>query len=59
MKELVRSECMLELVPPGCHRRNLAEIGIKLFKHHFLSIMSGVDKSFPTHLGTNYYHKQN
>ena len=50
MKELVKSECMLELAPPGCHRRNLAEIGIKLFKNHFLSIMSGVDKSFPTYL---------
>ena len=32
MKELIKSECMLELAPPGCHRRNLAEIGIKLFK---------------------------
>ena len=50
MKELIKSECMLELAPPGCHRRNLAEIGIKLFKNHFLSIMSGVDKSFPTYL---------
>ena len=50
MKELIKSECMLELAPPGCHRRNLAEIGIKLFKNHFLSILSGVDKSFPMHL---------
>jgi hypothetical protein len=35
---------------PGCHRRNLAEIGIKLFKNHFLSILSGVDNSFPMYL---------
>ena len=26
MKELIQSECMLELAPPGRHRRNLAEI---------------------------------
>ena len=50
MKELIKSECKLELAPPGCHRRNLAEWGIKLFKNHFLSIMSGVDEAFPTHL---------
>ena len=50
MKELIKSECMSELAIPGCQRRNLAEIGIKLFKNHFLSILSGVDKSFPTHL---------
>ena len=41
---------MLELTPPGCHRRNLAEIGIIFFKKHLLSILLGVDKSFPTHL---------
>ena len=49
MKELIKSECKLELAPPGCHRRNLAKWGIKLFKNHFLSIMSGVDEAFPTH----------
>ena len=32
MKELIKSEGMLELAPPGCHRGNLADIGIKLFK---------------------------
>ena len=29
MKELIRSECMLELVPPHCHRRNIAEAATK------------------------------
>ena len=32
MKEVIKKECELELVPPGCHRRNIAEIGIKIFK---------------------------
>ena len=50
MKELIKSECVLELAPPICHRRNLADIGIKLFKNGFLSILSGVDKSFPVYL---------
>jgi hypothetical protein len=54
-KELIKSECMLELAPPGCHRINLlggpvAEMGINIFKNHFLSILSGVDDSFPMHL---------
>ena len=26
MKELIKSKCMLELAPPGCHRRHLAKI---------------------------------
>ena len=38
MKGLMRSECMLELVPPHCHRRNIAETAIKNFKNHFISI---------------------
>ena len=47
MKELIKSECMLELAPPGCHRRNLAKNGIKIFKNNFLLILYGVDESFP------------
>ena len=30
MENLITSECILELAPPGCHRRDLVEIGIKL-----------------------------
>ena len=26
MKELIKSECKLELAPPGCHRRNQAKM---------------------------------
>ena len=37
MKELIRDTCKLELVPPGCHRRNIAEVAIKIFKQHFIS----------------------
>ena len=29
MKELIKLECKLELVPPHCHRRNIAEAAIK------------------------------
>ena len=47
MKELIRSECMLELVPPHCHRRNIAEAAIKNFKNHFISILVGADPNFP------------
>ena len=50
MRELIRSECMLELAPPECNRRSLAEIGINQFKNHFLTILSGVNNSFPMYL---------
>ena len=50
MKDLIRSECMLELVPPRCHRRNIAEAAIKNFKNHFISILAGTDPSFPLKL---------
>ena len=50
MKELIKLEFKLELVPPHCHRRNIAEASIKNFKNHFISILAGVDPSFPTTL---------
>ena len=50
MKELIKQECKLELVPPYCHRRNIAEAAIKNFKNHFISILAGVDPSFPLKL---------
>jgi hypothetical protein len=37
----------LELVPPGCHCRNAAEVAIRNFKSHFLSILAGVAGDFP------------
>ena len=52
MKEHIRDECKvkLELVPPGCHRRNAAEVAIRNFKAHFLSILAGVADDFPLSL---------
>ena len=50
MKEVIKQECELDLVPPGCHRRNIAEIGIEIFKNRFISILEGVDPSFPMSL---------
>ena len=47
MKDLIRETCKLELVPAGCHRRNVAEVAIKAFKQHFLSVLAGVDSDFP------------
>ena len=35
-----------ELVPPDCHRRNMAERAIQTFKNHFVAILSGVDDRF-------------
>jgi hypothetical protein len=32
------------------HRCNLAECTIQTFKAHFLSILAGISKSFPTYL---------
>ena len=36
----------LELVPPGCHHCNAAEVAIRNFKAHFLSILAGTAYSF-------------
>ncbi len=40
----------MELVPPGCHRRNAAKVAIRNFKAHFLSILAGVADNFPPNL---------
>ncbi len=38
----------MELVPPGCHQQNAAEVAIRNFKAHFLSILTvGVSDNFP------------
>ena len=36
----------VELVQPGCHRRNAAEVAIRNFKAHFLSILAGTADDF-------------
>ena len=50
MKELIRETCKLELMSPYCHQRNIAEVAIKNFKAHFISILAGVDADFPIYL---------
>ncbi|KAL7482004.1 hypothetical protein ACHAW6_007690, partial [Cyclotella cf. meneghiniana] len=52
MKDLNRDtyKMALELVPPGCHRRNAAEVAIRNFKSHFLSILARVADDSPLNL---------
>jgi hypothetical protein len=50
-KECIKADGMThEWVPPRNHRRNLAERAIQRFKHHFITILSGVDNKFPLSL---------
>ena len=52
MKAIIRDEYLMEmeLVPPGCHRRNAAEVAIRNFKAHFLSVHAGTADDFPPSL---------
>lgn len=52
MKNIIKDEykMTLELVPPGCHRRNAAEVAIRNFKAHFLSVLAGTATDFPASL---------
>eukprot|EP00804_Cyclotella_cryptica_P021956 CCRYP_000903-RA/>CCRYP_000903-RA protein AED:0.16 eAED:0.16 QI:0/0/0/1/1/1/4/0/960 len=52
MKDLIQDtyKMSLELVPPGCHRRRAAEVAIRNFKSHFLSVLAGVADDFPLKL---------
>ncbi len=52
MKNHIRDTCKfgMELVPLGCHQRNAAEVAIRNFKVHFLSILAGVADHFPPSL---------
>jgi hypothetical protein len=52
MKAVIKDEYQMEmeLVPPGCHRRNAAEVAIRNFKAHFLSVLAGTAKDFPASL---------
>jgi hypothetical protein len=49
MKNHIHDMCKLdmELVPPGCHQHNAAEVAICNFKAHFLSVLAGVADNFP------------
>ncbi len=46
LKETIKKNCTIQLVPPDNHRRNLAERAIQTFKNHFKAIIAGVDNSF-------------
>jgi hypothetical protein len=52
MKNQIRDRCKLdmELVPPGCHQRIAAEVAIRNFKAHFLSVLAGAADDFPPSL---------
>ena len=52
MKSIIKEEYRMEmeLVPPGCHRRNAAEVAIRNFKAHFLSVLAGTAEDFPPSL---------
>jgi hypothetical protein len=50
-KECIQEKGMTHrLIPPSNHRQNLAERAIQTFKHHFISILSGVDNKSPLSL---------
>ncbi len=50
LKEAIKKNCTIQLIPPDNHRRNLAERAIQMFKNHFKAIIAGVDNSFPMKL---------
>eukprot|EP00804_Cyclotella_cryptica_P025881 CCRYP_002728-RA/>CCRYP_002728-RA protein AED:0.43 eAED:0.39 QI:0/-1/0/1/-1/1/1/0/272 len=51
-KDLIQDKyhVQYELAPPGCHHRNAAEVAIRNFKCHFLSILAGMADDFPLQL---------
>jgi hypothetical protein len=64
MKNHICDTCKInmELVPTECHQRNAAEVAIRNFKAHFLSILAGVAGESPKPTGlsppTNRDHNQ-
>ena len=40
----------MELVPPGCHWHNAAEVTIRNFKAHLLSVLADVAEDSPLNL---------
>jgi hypothetical protein len=49
-KGAIQENCILQLVPPDTHGRNLAERAIQTFKSNFISILAGIDPTFPMYL---------
>ena len=52
MNNIIQDEykIQLELVSPGCHQHNAAEVAIRNFKAHCLSVLAGVADYFPLQL---------
>ena len=44
---ICENKSRVELTPVDQHRRNAAERAIQTFKGHFISVLAGVDNSFP------------
>ena len=42
-----------QLVPPNVHQINILERAIRTFKSHFLSVLAGVDPTFPKFMWDN------
>ena len=61
MKEHIQDhyKFKMELVPPGCHRRNAAEVAIRNFKAHSLSVLAGTAESFPKKITLNLLRQSN
>ena len=52
MKDYIRDthNINIELVPPGCHRRNAAEVAIHNFTVNFVSVLAGVAEDLTLNL---------
>ena len=52
LKTIIQDEYKMQLylVPPGTHCRNAAEVAIRNFKAHFLSVLAGTAQDFPPSL---------
>ena len=50
LKQAIKeNKCTVELTPPNMHRRNIAERAIQTYKNHFVSILAGLEDTFPIH----------
>ena len=52
LKQIIQKELKMkiELLPQSKHRRNAAEVEIRNFKSHFLSVLAGTAQNFPSSL---------
>ena len=52
LKAIIHDEykMKMELVTPDCHHMNVAEVAIRNFKAHFLSVLAGTAQDFPPSL---------